>query len=283
MIQWTYDAMYKWYAKQEQIMESSSNDVYTFVYDTLKPSMKNKGKVEPFITPNMVCLGKSPIQNERFPNGLYTVVERNTENTKKKWLFFVYPEEKECNDTRVLFANHLSFCLDTSDKTKPVHFHSTPYICTIIQDTVVYGNLRVNDYFPDKLSIPREGTMDNIITDAIHRLIKPTILDLMRYPWTSIGGGSKRGGTRKTAKQSVARPIISPNFCDMWSRCEFKGMVAFGIPRGSKIVWTVRFIRRIGEKARGRIHRAYVFTTNSADEQVFQETLFTTANLNENP
>jgi len=278
-INWSYDVMYKWYAKQEAIT-GSTNEIVTFVYEWKRPSKKDEKKLEPFVTPNMVCLGKSPLQDETlFHNGMYTVVERNTQKTKNKWLFFVYPEEKDCFDKTYMIADHITFCVDKADKKKPVHFHSTTYLCNKFQDMTITSSIRSIDYLPEQLDLPKEGTVDNIIRETIHSKMKPIILDLMRYPWTSSSGGGMRR-SKKTNIEHSAREIISHTFSELWNRCEFKMMFAFGTPVRDGITWSVRFVRK-GRELRGHLYRAYVFTTETADEKVFQDTLADLANLHE--
>jgi hypothetical protein len=280
-IKWSYDTMFKWYAKQENI-NGSSKDIYTYVYESQRA--KKNAKVQPFITLNMVCIGKSPVQSATlFPNGLYTVIERNTDKTKSKWLFFVYPKYADCDGKNILFGDHFTFCQNDPNENKSIHFHRTLYICTVVDGILRYRDDKDKDYFADNIELPRKGTTESIIKNPDLAIVKPKILDLMRYPWKRSSDEENStetmGGAKRRPKQ-VAFPVISQVFTDLWTRCQFKSMVAFGFPVSDGVAWTVSFVRK-GRRPNGRLEQAYVFTTPTPDEATFQNTLAALAEPNE--
>jgi len=289
VINWNYETMYTWYNKQNIINDNDdgNRNIYAFVYESKSPSKKDKGTVESFITANMMCVGKMPIYLDEYPNGLYIVTEKNKETSRSKWLFFVYPEKKMCFDKEkeIILADHFTFCLDSSDKKNSVHFHTTTYICyKDANKEETFASSRIKDYFPDKIKINKETKKEengNILKKHNGK-IKDIIMDLMIYPWTSTAGGARKRRGRKSIDKLNHRTILSPTFNNLWDRCKFKGMIAIGIRNESdgKITWNVMFIRKERERV-GQVYPAYVFTTDTADETVFQNTLAGYADVKE--
>ena len=93
------------------------------VYEAKRPSKKNLSLLEPFMKPNVTLIGSTPVQNPTiFPNGLFTMAD--DDSTGKKWLFFVYPQYRDCDGERVLLADHMTFCTCNS-KTGDSRTHAT--------------------------------------------------------------------------------------------------------------------------------------------------------------
>jgi len=290
IIHWKYDTMYKWYLKQAKSDHNNNNNAANFDADTIIPiiyssqkvNKKNNTILEPFIKQHIVKVSKAPIQNSQlFPNGLFVVFDDNS--SKKEWLYFVYPIIKKCETTKeILFADHFTFCIDSSDKLKPCHFHSTTYNCSQIVDYTNYTYQHEKDYLSNEIDIPRTGNVDTIINNIFHRGYKSVLLDIIRYPWNKINKNNtnpktKNDGGSKTTKNRVAavsRPILSSHFTHVWNTCKFKSMVAFGIKNkpNTTYTWSVSFLRKEREK-KGQVYTSYNFETATADETIFQNTL----------
>lgn len=264
-IQWKYDYMYSWYNKYR---DYPTEDLQCIVYHAQRPRGKGKAKLEleKFIRPNITFVGLCPVQYDEYENGLYTVLDDNKSN--KKWMFFVYPSVKD----GILFADHHSFCFDSSDKKHPVHYHTTVYKKERIENTQMheYTNRKYDDYMPANINIPRTGDVADILNKTPY---KDVVLNLIREPWwdTQSTGGAKKTEPRKEYVPN--RPIISPNFDALWTTHEYKSMFAFGFKKGRSIHWTVSFHRK-GRRPRGRVEVAYAFSLPlNHDEAVFQNTL----------
>ena len=271
-INWTYDAMYKWYTKQDQINEESKS-LIAIVYEAKKPSKKNQHNVEPFVKDNIKFVGLSPIQDKKvIKEDIFLVYDHNKSN--KQWLYLVYPTITKCTNSDTLSflaANHFSFCYDKSDKKKQCHFHSTEYLCNIKYDTPFYWDQHTNDYMPDKLHLPNDT--NNIFKK--HPFNKEFLINFIAHPWhydTKIGGSHKHRNNKDTR---IANPIRNSQFCNLWIDNKFKRMTAFGIKdstkdstkynTGTKYHWTVTF-KEPGRHIQGRLIRSYVFTTNEGDD-----------------
>ena len=264
LIHWTYDYMYKWYVKLYEKNENKQ-DIYAFVYETKKPSKKDKSKVEPFITRNITVVEKLDIA--LFKRGLYTLIDLKS---PIRWIFFVHPEEKSVGTHTGLYADHYSFCYQKSDLKKPIHFHSTIYIPQIIDDRLIHYSGHNNDYFGDNIDIPRNGDVKEIIKNNIHQPKKQLLLDIIRRPWNDgIVGAAKKANTNKD--KSKARPILSEEFCNKWIQKNIQALWAFGLREKDGIIWSIRI--KTGREKQGIIYPAYYFTTSTEDELEFQNTL----------
>ena len=262
-IHWTYDYMYKWYAK---MTSEQNNNIIPLIYTSQKVKEKDKNILEPFIHQNIVSITQYPIQDAKlFPNGLYVVRDDNT--SKKQWLYFVFPLIKKC-EKDVTFADHFTFCVDKTDKKKPCHFHSTIYNCITDENTqytrYIYSHIK--DYFKDEIDIPKKGNVDSIIIKDVHQAYKPALLQLMRKPWNqrdskSSSSGGDGGAKKKISQRNVAtsRRILSAEFTRVWNVCQFKSMQSFGIRNGhGKILWSVSLFRKEREKI-NQVYTAYSF------------------------
>lgn len=271
--------MYKWYQKHQ---DQPVNNVKHFIYYTQKVPSSTKKQPnplpEPFIKPNIEYVGISPVQDaELFPSGLYVLMGYKGKDDWKKNMFFVFPTIKECDGKRIIFADHFTFVVDPSDKENSMHFHKTAYYCVSSIIGVEYKHDHVNDYFPTSLTLPRHGTVNNIIKLQQLQPYKEKLLDILRLPWThddlplpSSGGGK----TSKASSMKISpRPILSKAFSDLWTRAEFVQMVAFGIQQTSgRYTWSVSFKRK-GRVISNRLYPAYVFDTGTDDEMEFQNML----------
>lgn len=257
IINWNYEAMRAWYLKHTKYVDETKNvPVYGFLYESKKPSRSNNAKVEPFVAHDMKWTGLSPVQNkELFPNNLYTLMDG--EDSKKKWLFFVYPTVKQCTDTneKELFAEHFSFCIDKSDKKKPCHFHSTAYSCIKIAGDIRYISTHNNDFMPDKLMFP----LDDPNVFKKHVAAKDTLLNIIKYPW--IYDKPQSGGAKGNTVPS--RPITNEpfhrEFCDKWTLWGIKRMYAIGVRKGNVIHWNVSIFK--GRVKMGRAYQSLHYTT----------------------
>lgn len=264
LIRWTYDYMYKWYAKHYN-PDAQQRDVFAFVYETKKPVKKDETKVEPFISRNIVVIEKQNISV--FKHGLFTLMDLTS---AKKWLFFVHPEEKTVDNHTFLYGDHYTFCFDQNDKKTPVHFHSTNYIPTVVQpfNRLKHVTDHQKDFFPDELDIARQGDVPNIIKNSNHADVKPLVLQLMRRPWATTSGGAKK----PTTTPYVARAIQSQAFCYQWATKGYKAMFAFGLRQNGRIIWSVRCVEK-GREKKNHVYQAYHFTTSTSNELEFQNTL----------
>lgn len=241
ILKWSYDEMYKWYTKQHKIYDEMSDDIKAIIYESKRPIKKESTKLEPFIKKNIIWVGLSPLQDDSlFPNKLYLAYDDN--KNKKQNLYFVFPKEKRVSDTtNFLAADHFTFLMDTSDKIKPCHFHTTRYM----YDTGMFFTGHVKDFMPDKLNFP-----DNI-PDIFkkHQNEKPFLLELISFPWKQL----RQGGSRKQNKSAETARYISDNeaFCNKWQEERVKKAVVFGIKRNDKICWTATIYKM------GRMREAY--------------------------
>lgn len=281
MISWTWNAFHSWVLfflnakKQPTPMERYDplDPVIAIVYEAQRPKKKDMTRLEPFIKPNIRFIGTSPLQDAAlFPNGIFPLGDR------EKWLFLVFPTTVP--GTTLPVANHFTFVLDKNDTKKPCHFHSTFYIQPSLGNKTMpshWRDIHTNDYFPDAFSLPDTGTTDAILHQPVHEPYKPFLLDWMRLPWSQ--GVKKKtheprethGGAQGHPQQ---RPMVSQRFAMLWLERAFRRMVAFGMRDlyTGHIRWSVRFVRK-GRRPMGRMEMAYVFTTPTEDERVFQDTL----------
>jgi len=263
-IQWSYDVMYKWYQKHQD--KYISDDLVGIIYNSQKVS--SKLNLEPFIKPNISYIGKPPdIQDStKYSEGVYMVMDDNL--SKREWMFIVTPLIKD----NILFADHFTFCNDTTDKKNGVHFHSTTYLFTVKDDKKYYKYDHMKDYFPVNIpDMPMNG-IENvpIIIKDYHKRDKPMLLNVIRKPWKRVS--TPTGGANKSHMVYAARPIISERFSDLWIQLQYKQMVAFGM-RGlnNDITWSVTLIH--GRIRNGQLYTAYHFKTTNLDETQFQNTL----------
>lgn len=273
-IHWNYEAMRAWYLKNTKYVDETKNvPVYGFLYESKKPSKSNNAKVEPFVAKNMKLVGLSPIQNkELFPNNLYTLMDE--EDSKKKWLFFVFPTVKECANTQAkeLFGDHFTFCIDPSDKKKPCHFHSTQYTCIkALGGAVKYTSDHINDFMPDKLSLP---TQEVAIFNK-HIEIKDILLNIIKYPWIYDRPPQTTMGGAKNSK-IVSRPITGEpfhrEFCNNWTIWGIKRLYAIGVRKGNVIHWSISIFK--GRLKRGRLYRSLHYTMPVASSDAFEHELW---------
>jgi hypothetical protein len=270
-IQWSYETMRAWYLKQAKYVDETKNaPVFAFVYESKKPSKSNSAKVEPFVTNNMKWANLSPIQDkELFPNNLYTLLDG--EDSKKQWLFFVFPTVKEYADTnKELFADHFSFCLDPSDKKKPCHFHSTQYTCIkALRGAIKYASDHINDFMPDKLRLP---TQDSTIFKK-HTEVKDTLLSIIKYPWMydRMTGGAKSTNRAPKAIRPITGEPFHREFCDKWTLWGIKRLSAIGIRKGNLVHWSVSIFK--GRLKMGRLYRSLHYTT-PVDNTLFERELW---------
>ena len=257
--------MYSWYNKHK---DSPIESIQCIVYHAQRPRGKGntKTELEKFIRPNITYVGRCPVQDSNYKHGLYTVLDDN--KSQKKWMFFVYPTEKE----GVIFADHHSFCFDASDKSHPVHYHTTVYKKEMIENTdkFEYTDRKYNDYMPADTKMSRTEPVENILTKTPY---KDIVLRLIREPWRNTEGGTRRTSALSRKEYVPNRPIISPTFNALWEEHDFKSMFAFGVAQGVNIHWSVSFHRK-GRRPPGSVQTAYYFTlSNDHDESVFQSTL----------
>lgn len=275
MIPWTWKVFHHWVLYALDAKSGSPplerydplDPVIALVYEAQRPKKKDMARLEPFVKPNIRFIGKSPLQNtELFPNGIIPLGDRD------KWLFLVFPTTVPGTNTKV--ANHFTFVLDKNDTKKPCHFHSTFYTQPSLGITTPHFWMEVHtkDYFPDELTLPDAGTTDAILHQPVHEPYKAFLLDWMRLPWSQ--GVKKKNETHGGAQENPQRPIVSQRFSTLWLERAYRCMVAFGMRDlyGGGIRWTVRFVRK-GRRPTNRMEMAYVFTTPTEDERVFQETL----------
>ena len=263
-IHWTYEYMYKWYAKLYQNSDKTP-DIFAFVYESKKPNKNDESKVEPFITRNITVVEKLNIP--LFKRGLYTLIDLKS---PIRWIFFVHPEEKSAGSHTALYADHYSFCYEKGDLKKPIHFHSTVYIPQVMHEQLIHYSGHHNDYFEDNIDIPRNGDVPNIIKNDVHLPIKQFLLGLIRRPWNEgvIGGAKKSKINKDTLK---ARPRLSEEFCNKWNERHIQTLWGFGLRNQSGITWSIRI--KTGREKHGNIYRAYHFTTDTEDEREFQNKL----------
>lgn len=252
---WTYDAMHKYYTKQDMLRDPLYEIVYPIIYESKKPSKRQQEKVEPFIKQNIKFIGESPVQDyNRFPSGVYLVYP--DKNDVKKWLYFVTPSYVQCDGTQYkeLLANHLTFCHDKSDKKKSCHFHSTHYHCTTLpNNTIEFNYLHRKDFFPDKLT-----SFDGILKDNRNIIMQDFIFDVMKYPYEQHNGGGHRG---EKANKHVARPISNKRFCDLWEPYKLKSITCFGFANKDIVVFTIKVMSR-GRIISNRLYPAFVLRCN---------------------
>ncbi len=265
-IHWKYDTMYKWYAKHRDHPEDY---ITAFIYHTQKCS-KKQTHLESFIKSNIVYVGKSPLQDANaFPNGLYTIMDDNAK--ENMFLYFVYPQTKDCFGKSVTFADHFTFSFNKSDTRNGCHFHQTLYICAQNGPIQQYYTLHTKDNFPSTMVLPREGDLPSIMKKDALIYYKPSLLELMRHPWNH--DHSTSGGAKRRVSKPIARPIVSPAFAHLWTSAGFKAMHAFGIPNANGgVTWSVRFTRK-GRERNGHAYPAYIFHTLTHSELEFQNTL----------
>jgi hypothetical protein len=260
VIQWSYEYLYKWYGKHD---DNQVDNLLCIIYRAQRPKKKDRSQLECFVRHNISYIGKCPVQPSAFANGLYTILDQGSQ---RKWMFFVFPTEK----AGIMFADHFSFCHDTSDKRTPIHFHKTTYRKE--DDADRYLDLKDNDYMPDNIEMPRNGDMHGIFGKSTSS-DKTILLDLIRRPWyRKPGSASISAGSKSQINRIANKPIISFTFNAMWEHAEFKDMVAFGFRDGVSVTWNVSFNRK-GRRPRGRLQDAYVFTTPDDDEKTFQNML----------
>jgi len=93
----------------------------------------------------------------------------------------------------------------------------------------------------------------------------------MKYPWTN----NMNGGTKKRNKKHTSpRPVINHDFSELWTKCKFKSMTAFGIRnKEGKLVWSINF-KESKRLVSNRLYNAFVLTTDIDNyEQKLQELL----------
>ncbi len=273
--------MYHWYQKHQ---DQPVNNIKHFIYYTQKVPSSTKKKPnplpEPFVKPHIEYVGISPIQDaELFPSGLYLLMGYKRKDDLKKNMFFVFATVKECDEKRIIFADHFTFVVDPSDKENSMHFHETTYSCENHSTGLYYNHNRINDYFKTSLIIPRHGDVDDIIKHPKFQLHKPRLLDILRLPWrhdetaSLTSGGGKSSSSKASSHKISPRPVLSTAFSELWTRAEFVQMVAFGIQQTSgRYTWSVSFKRK-GRVISNRLYPAYVFETDTDDEVVFQNML----------
>lgn len=268
-MKWSYDVMYKWYTKQGKIRDSLYEIIYPVIYDAKRPNKKNQTQVEPFIKRNIIYVGESPLQDYTlFPNGLYLLYDDNGDT--KKWLYFVYPTQKECSAGKtVMFADHLSFCQDKSDKKNPCHFHSTTYDCAADND---YTFRHVKDYFSDQLNEINDSSTD-IIKHPFHRQKRSCILSIMQLPWHQIQVGSGNKKKRKESKPKH-RPISNEKFCTFWNENRIKHTCMIGIRNNDIIIFSIAIYKK-GRTNNNELYTSFVFQCHkdSDYESLLQEYL----------
>jgi hypothetical protein len=260
-IDWDYDSMRAWYLKHAKYVDETKNvPVFGFLYEAKKPSYRNSTKVEPFVNTAMKWSNLAPVQNkELFPNNLYTLIDAG--ESKKRWLFFVYPLVKQCTDAeqKELFADHFSFCIDKSDQKKPCHFHSTTYDCIRVAGDTKHKVAHTNDFMPDKLKLPaNEG---NIFKQ--HVAAKGTLLDLIKYPWVYDRGPYQQTGGAKNNNRVASRPITDApfhrSFCNKWSLWGIKRLYAIGVRKGNLVHWNVSVFK--GRLKMNHMYQSLHYTT----------------------
>lgn len=271
-IAWSYQSMYKWYAKQEY---PESNEIVAIIYQTQK-CKKDRKILEPFIKQNIVYVGKSLVQNdELFPNGLFVVMDDNKKEEMN--LFFVFPESKDFYGEQKLVADHFRFLWNETDKRNHCNFHITNYMCKQGGKTKKYLTLHEKNNFPSPLSIPRHGDVPSLFSkqESIIPYREP-LIDLVRLPWKhdqSIDSNKGGGKKHKSHIKIPARPMLVELFSYLWRDAQFKAMFAFGVRNKNGITWSVRFVRKNREK-QGQVYTAYVFDTPDENEENFQKTLY---------
>ena len=248
--------MYKWYTKQGQIKDPLYEIIYSVVYDAKKVAKNDRGNLEPFIKRNIIYVGESPVQDSLFPNGLYLAYDDNI--SQNKWLYFIYPTHANCD---VIFADHMTFVYDKSDKKKPCHFHNTVYKYINVLGKWNYIFNHVKDYIPDKLNLV---TDENTIFKN-HANIKHVLMNIINYP-AKVTGGS---GNKKTKQKMIARPIQNNLFCSLWDEYKIKNITAFGFKLNDEIVFSVKIITK-GKIVNSRLYNTVIFKTKSFDNYEFE-------------
>jgi hypothetical protein len=275
---WTYESMYNWYTKQGKIRDPLYEIVYSVIYDAKKPSKKDNN-LEPFIKRNIVYVGESPVQdNIIFPNNLYLAYDDN--RTNQKWLYFIYPTINACGSNDIIFANHLTFVEDPTDKKNPCHFHNTRYLCDYFINKWRYTTDHIKDYIPNKLSF---SNFDFTTLFKNNSGMKNALLNIIKYPWKK---DIKVGGTNKKNKveKIKARNITNKLFCEMFEEYNIKNITAFGFKQDNEIIFSIKVIKK-GKLVNGVIYPAMIFKTKSLDdyEAEMQEYLAHNIEYNINP
>jgi hypothetical protein len=268
MNQWTYEDMYKWYTKQGKVKDPLYEIVYSVIYDAKKPSKKDLSKVEPFIKRNIIYVGESPVQDANiFPNNLYIAYDDNLSD--KKWLYFIHPKHDICEGNDTLFADHLSFVIDSTDKIKPCHFHTTKYYCVSGFTKWEYKTDHVKDHIPDKLNLNDDFTELFKKNSGLKNLIE----NIMKFPWQNNNGGTRR--RNKTINSQTARNIMNQTFCSLWEEKKIQNITVFGFRLKDEIIFSVKIITK-GKLLNSRLYPAIIFKTKVFNEEEFQEYLANT-------
>lgn len=269
-IVWDYNTMRSWYIKHAKYVEETKNiPIYAIIYESKRPSNSKLGKLEPFVKPNMKWVGLSPIQDRTlFPEKLYTLMD--DAESKRRWMFLVYPHEKRCIDgSTEIFGDHLSFCIDHYDKKNPCHFHSTYYTCNVNAGDTIYGDGGVPDYMPrGPASLKKDQNGGILLGDkqvfTKHVAARDFLYEFIGYPWTSTASSGGSGKNKTSSIKDVVRPISTDafhgEFCGKWLAKELKGMRAFGIVRNDRVHWSVSVLFK-GRRKLGRIYRGIHFIT----------------------
>ena len=191
MFKFKYDRFHEFYTSVDSDLDELG-EMDVFVYDQLKKydertktygkfSVTNVRKVKRFDT-------IADKYEDIYPYGMFVVTDyRNP--VGDKWLLFVYPVEHEQDE---YLANHFTFLKNGRD----CHFHMTEY------DTVKYDmDIREHDDFPDGIMLPEEGYEDfpalKRFTTRYFSSFRPSIIDIIRYPWDSSYRSNKRRKTQK--------------------------------------------------------------------------------------
>jgi hypothetical protein len=266
-IDWSYEAMREWYSKQAKY-DTKNVPVYGIVYESF---MSDAAKLEPFVSYDMKWMGVSPVQNkELFPNDLYILMD--SEDSKKKWLFFVFPLVKYCFETQQskVFGDHFSFCLDASDKNKPCHILSTGYTFTKSLGDIKYISGHTKDYMPDQLKLP--ASQASIFKK--HVVARDTLLSIIKYPWTvrQVFDRPQQSDDSIIQSRPVTGEPFHREFCEKWVLLGIQGMQAIGIRKGSLMHWSVSVFK--GRLKRGRAYQAMHYTTPIDSSRLYEQALW---------
>jgi len=216
MFKYQFNKFYDWYVDNlDNAKYFDMNDdvaVYTInkslKYEELSDRIIKKKQLAPlsaaFKKENINDIAKitflSNIDKERYPNGLYCVIDANS-------IYVVFPKETD----GVLCANHLSFMKDNVHKTT-----YTPSSININMGTV----LRIpKSILIDGTELPLTGYNTDVFRKM--RLYKDDILDIYRQPQIAeqqemqeAGGGlsvtKSIRKTKKTKSKPTKKPEISP-------------------------------------------------------------------------
>lgn len=193
-----YHTLHSFYINNSELYDYDPN-ANAVIYSALAFDKKgNERKFRFKVTHNVPKIASlSEKHKESCPNGILFLLDMRLSDNVLDQIFFLTPKVKKSSISKI-YADHFTMQFNPNDKKTPVHVHETYYLPNKSDDSFgvtghIYGNIPNNIPLPTHSQYPSQF---NTIND------KEILIDIMRLPFESKGGGTKTKSSKKKTPQS---------------------------------------------------------------------------------